>query len=67
MTINPLPFQEQLLEITSQMDMLLDLVNPDSELAEALESAKHQLEPFYGTTEWKEPVSFSSFLRGMKL
>lgn len=73
MILNPLPFQGQLEEISSQLQMLREQVNPHSELGEALDVVIHKLEPFFGNVVFSEPVSenelrgFRSYLSGMKL
>ena len=71
--IRPLPFQDQLEEISSQLQMLREQVNPHSELGEALDVVIHKLEPFFGNVEFSEPIpasdlrGFRSYLSGMKL
>jgi hypothetical protein len=71
--IHPLAFQEELLEITTQVRDLAGKVHQESDLAEALDRVEAILEPFAGNVEWREPVSlqemghFRSYLNGMKL
>ena len=71
--IHPLPFQEELLQILSQLRQLRTDVHPESDLAEALDRTEAILEPFAGNVEWTEPVAieafqhFRSYLSGMKL
>lgn len=71
--ISPLPFQDVLEEISSQLTMLREQVNPHSELGEAIDVCIHKLEPFFNNVEFSEPVpisdlqGFRSYLSGMKL
>lgn len=53
--IHPLPFQEELSLIYSELEDLSMSVHPESELAEALDRVLAILDPFVGTVEWMPP------------
>ena len=69
--LNPLPFQFEIEDLFNQMQILRERMNPDSELAEALDRCSAILEPHFNNVSWQEPVDldceFRKVMRGMKL